>query len=98
MGKGPDELLEVRPALSWKASILHVKDVPEGALVGYNGSFRAERPLRIAVIRVLAAAVASGIFCCPVNILTSMSGSTFAFSTLAQFSELGTNLLFLAAP
>src|SRR5438128_11641090 len=26
-----------------------------------------------------------------------MSGSTFAFSTLAQFCEFGTNLLFLAA-
>ncbi len=52
------ESLEVRPALSWKASILHVKDVPEGALIGYNGSFRADRPLRIAVI---AAGYADGV-------------------------------------
>src|SRR2546429_5503957 len=50
------------------------------------------------VIRVLAERVASGIVCCLVNILTSMSGSTLAFSTLAQFFELGTNRLFLAAP
>jgi len=29
-----------------------VKDVPEGALVGYGGSFRAPRPMRIAVLAV----------------------------------------------
>src|SRR5205814_1887039 len=33
----------------------------------------------------------------PVKIETSMSGSTLALSTLAQFGELGTNRLFFAA-
>jgi alanine racemase len=31
---------------------LLVKDVPEGALVGYGGSFRAPRPLRIGILAV----------------------------------------------
>ena len=57
-GDAPERVLEVRPALSWKASVLRVKDVPEGALIGYGGSFRAERPLRIAVI---AAGYADGV-------------------------------------
>jgi alanine racemase len=42
----------VKPALEWKAKILLVKDVPEGALVGYGGSFRAPRPMRIGVLAV----------------------------------------------
>src|SRR5690606_29588475 len=40
------------PALEWKARILAVKDVPEGALIGYGGSYRAPRPMRIAVLSV----------------------------------------------
>jgi alanine racemase len=48
----------VKPALEWKAKILLVKDVPEGALVGYGGSFRAPRPMRIGV---LAAGYADGL-------------------------------------
>jgi alanine racemase len=48
----------VKPALTWRAAILSVKDVPEGTLVGYGGAFRAERPTRIAV---LAAGYADGV-------------------------------------
>jgi alanine racemase len=51
-GEAPQPILHVQPALEWKAKIVAVKDVPEGALVGYGGSFRAPRPMRIAVLAV----------------------------------------------
>jgi alanine racemase len=57
-GRAPARLLEVRPALTWKAAVLTVKDLPAGALVGYGGIFRAPHPMRIAV---LAAGYADGI-------------------------------------
>jgi alanine racemase len=57
-GDAPPRLLEVKPALSWKASVLAVKDLPAGALIGYGGIFRAPQPTRIAV---LAAGYADGI-------------------------------------
>jgi alanine racemase len=50
--------LRVAPALTWKVTVLEVKDVPEGALIGYGGIHRAARPMRIAV---LAAGYADGI-------------------------------------
>ncbi len=58
-GDAPAPLLEVAPALTWKARLLAVKDIPEGALVGYGGTFRAPRPMRIGV---LGAGYADGIF------------------------------------
>jgi len=57
-GAAPPRLLDVRPALTWKAAVLSVKDLPAGALVGYGGIFRATQPTRIAV---LAAGYADGI-------------------------------------
>jgi alanine racemase len=52
-GSAPANLLrDVRPALTWKASVLTVKDVKEGALVGYGGIFRAPKDMRIAVLAV----------------------------------------------
>ena len=57
-GVGPTRVLEVKPALTWKASVLAVKDLPAGALVGYGGMYRAPGPMRIAV---LAAGYADGI-------------------------------------
>lgn len=57
-GSAPERVLQVEPALSWKTAVLAVKDIPEGALVGYGGMFRASRPTRIAV---LAAGYADGI-------------------------------------
>jgi alanine racemase len=57
-GTPPPRLLEVHPALTWKAAVLAVKDLPAGALVGYGGMFRASLPMRIAV---LAAGYADGI-------------------------------------
>jgi alanine racemase len=58
-GKGPPQLLNVKPALTWKAKLLAVKDIPEGARVGYGGSFRAPQPMRIGI---LAAGYADGVF------------------------------------
>ena len=46
------------PALTWKVTVLEVKDVEAGALIGYGGIHRALRPMRIAV---LAAGYADGI-------------------------------------
>ena len=51
-GDAPARILHVKPALEWKAKILVIKDIPEGALVGYGGSFRAPRPMRIGVLAV----------------------------------------------
>jgi len=58
-GDAPAQRLNVSPALCWKARLLAVKDIPEGALVGYGGSFRAPRPMRIGI---LGAGYADGIF------------------------------------
>ncbi len=58
-GEAPPQRLEVEPALQWKAKILAVKDIPEGAAVGYGGTFRAPRPMRIGI---LSAGYADGIF------------------------------------
>jgi alanine racemase len=51
-GHAPGNLLKVRPALHWKAAVLAVKDIPAGSQVGYGGMFRAERPMRVAVLAV----------------------------------------------
>ena len=57
-GDAPKPALDVKPILTWKAKILTVKQIPEGALVGYGGSFRAPESMRIAV---LAAGYADGV-------------------------------------
>jgi alanine racemase len=57
-GPAPPPVFAVRPALSWKACIITVKDVPTGAKVGYGGSYIAAAPMRIAV---LAAGYADGV-------------------------------------
>jgi alanine racemase len=58
-GDAPAQLLDVHPALTWKAKLLAVKDIPEGALVGYGGTFRAPRPMRIGIV---GAGYADGLF------------------------------------
>ena len=57
-GHAPKLVLDVAPALSWRATILSVKDIPAGALVGYGGMFTASKPMRLGV---LAAGYADGI-------------------------------------
>lgn len=51
-GPTPAKILHVKPALTWRATVLSVKDVPAGALIGYGGMFRASRPTRVAVLAV----------------------------------------------
>jgi alanine racemase len=57
-GHAPANILHVKPALAWRATVLSVKEVPAGTLIGYGGMFRTERPTRLAV---LAAGYADGI-------------------------------------
>jgi alanine racemase len=57
-GNAPPRILDVKPALCWKAAILAVKELPVGTLVGYGGTFRTERPTKIAM---LAAGYADGV-------------------------------------
>jgi alanine racemase len=55
---GPPVQLHVKPALTWKATVLSVKDLEAGALIGYGGIYRASKPMRIAI---LAAGYGDGI-------------------------------------
>jgi len=57
-GKAPGCMLSVKPALQWKTRIITVKDVPEGTLIGYGGSYRTAQAMRVAI---LAAGYADGI-------------------------------------
>jgi len=57
-GQAPAEIIDVKPALTWRATVLGVKDVPAGALIGYGGMFQTRRASRIAI---LAAGYADGI-------------------------------------
>ena len=57
-GQAPPTALEVKPALTWRATVLAVKEIPAGCLIGYGGMFRTAHPTRIAV---LAAGYADGI-------------------------------------
>ncbi len=57
-GNAPLNALHVKPALRWRATVLQVKDVAGGSLIGYGGMFRAPAPMRIAI---LAAGYADGI-------------------------------------
>jgi len=40
----------LQPALSWKTKIVSVRSVPAGAVVGYNGTFVATEPMRLALV------------------------------------------------
>lgn len=51
-GDAPRKCLHVKPALTWRATVLSVKEVKAGALIGYGGMFRAPAPMRIAILAV----------------------------------------------
>ena len=40
----------LQPVLAWKASVVGVRSVPAGATVGYNGTFVATEPMRLALV------------------------------------------------
>ena len=42
----------LKPVLSWKTRVVSVRSVPAGAVVGYNGTFVATEPMRLAVLPV----------------------------------------------
>lgn len=42
----------LHPVLSWKSRVVSTRSVPTGAVVGYNGTFVASEPMRLALIPV----------------------------------------------
>jgi len=42
----------LQPVLAWKTRVASVREVPAGTLVGYNGTFRATAPMRLALLAV----------------------------------------------
>ena len=40
----------LQPVLSWKTRVTGVRSVPAGAVVGYNGTFVATEPMRLALV------------------------------------------------
>ena len=43
-------LTALQPVLTWKASVAGVRAVPAGATIGYNATFVAAEPMRVALI------------------------------------------------
>lgn len=43
---------QLRPVLSWRATILSVREIPKGQSVSYGARWRAERPTRVATLGV----------------------------------------------
>jgi alanine racemase len=48
----------LQPVLTWKTRVTGLRDVPAGAVVGYNGTFVATEPMRLALV---AAGYADGL-------------------------------------
>jgi alanine racemase len=42
----------LQPVLTWKASVVGVRAIPAGATIGYNGTFVASEPMRVALVSV----------------------------------------------
>ncbi len=42
----------LHPVMTWKARVLAVRDLAQGETVGYNATFTAERPMRVALLPV----------------------------------------------
>jgi len=57
-GSAPHPIANVNPALTWKARILAIKDVPTGTPIGYSARYRTPTPARIAIV---AAGYADGV-------------------------------------
>jgi alanine racemase len=43
---------QLKPVLSWRSCVVSVRTVPAGATVGYNGTFVATEPMRLALLAV----------------------------------------------
>ncbi len=46
------EWAALQPALSWKTEVVGTRTIPSGAVVGYNGTFIATEPMRLALLAV----------------------------------------------
>lgn len=44
--------VRLQPVLSWKSAVVGVRSVQAGAVVGYNGTFVATEPMRLALVAV----------------------------------------------
>ena len=44
--------LDFRPALTWEAEVVYVKEIPAGESVSYGCTFTADRPMRVATVAV----------------------------------------------
>ncbi|MGA2538456.1 MAG: alanine racemase [Terracidiphilus sp.] len=42
----------LKPVLTWKTRVVGVRSIPAGAVVGYNGTFVASEPMRLALLPV----------------------------------------------
>lgn len=42
----------LRPVLAWKTRVVSLRDIPAGTEIGYNGTFVATEPMRLALIAV----------------------------------------------
>ena len=47
-----DGAAQLRPVLQWKTRVVGLREVPAGAVVGYDATFTAEQPSRIALLPV----------------------------------------------
>ncbi len=50
--------LQLQPVLTWKSRVVSLRSVPAGTVVGYNGTFVATEPMRLALV---AAGYADGL-------------------------------------
>jgi len=48
----PDVDVPLRPAMRWRSEVIATRTLAVGDVVGYDGTFRAERPTRVATIPV----------------------------------------------
>jgi alanine racemase len=65
------------PVLSWKTRVVGVRSIPAGAVVGYNGTFVASEPMRLALV---AAGYADG--------LDRRLGNRFSLLVRGQYAPL----------
>jgi alanine racemase len=47
-----EEREKLKPVLSWKTRVVGVRSISRGAVVGYNGTFVATEPMRLALLAV----------------------------------------------
>jgi len=50
--EGPRPNLDVGPVLTWKASVVLIKDIPRGSPIGYGALYWAQRDMKIAVVGI----------------------------------------------